>query len=214
MDDPFAPERNRMVQWQIEGRGVRDTRVLQAMREVRRHEFVPEVARALAYRDCPLAIGFGQTISQPYIVGWMSELLELQPGHRVLEVGAGCGYQTAVLARLCAEVFALERLDALTQMARANLERAGAANVQLRTGDGCLGWPEEAPFDAVLVAAASPMIPRALIEQLAPGGRLVIPLGSSEGQVMTRLSKDEQGETTREYLGEVAFVPLIPGEPG
>lgn len=203
-----------MVQWQIEGRGVRDARVLEAMRAVKRHEFVPEVARALAYRDCPLAIGFGQTISQPYIVGWMTELLELQPGHRVLEIGAGCGYQSAVLALLCREVYAIERLDALTQVARANLQRAGAANVHLRTGDGCEGWLEAAPFDAVLVAAASPMIPFALIQQLAPGGRLVIPLGSSEGQVMTRLTKDPQGETSREYLGEVAFVPLIPGAPG
>lgn len=205
--------RLRMVETQIMTRGVRDERVLDAMRSVRRHEFVPEAQVPFAYEDRPLPIGHGQTISQPYIVAWMTELLALTPGATLLEVGAGCGYQTAVAARLCRHVYALERIGELARVARENLRRAGVENATVIEADGNLGHAAFAPFARIVVAAAAPAVPRALIEQLAPGGRLVIPLGSSEGQEMTLVTRAEDGTVDRSYLGSVSFVPLIQ-EPG
>jgi len=204
--------RNRMVEVQIAKRGVKDERVLEAMRRVRRHEFVPPPRRHEAYDDNPLPIGFGQTISQPYIVAWMSELLRLRPEDTVLEVGAGCGYQTAVLARLCRHVYALERIPELCEIARENLRRAGAENVSLVCADGHEGRPEHAPYARILVAAAAQGVPRALMEQLAPQGRLVIPLGSREGQEMTVVRRNPDGSFERDYVGSVAFVPLLGGD--
>lgn len=201
--------RLRMVETQIMTRGVRDERVLDAMRSVRRHEFVPAGQVAHAYEDRPLPIGQGQTISQPYIVAWMTELLQLRPEDALLEIGAGCGYQTAVAARLCKHVYALERIAELAAQARLNLQRAGVENAEVIQADGTLGHAPGAPYARILVAAAAPAVPRALLEQLAPGGRLVIPLGSREGQEMTLVTRDQSGNFQRDYLGSVSFVPLI-----
>lgn len=201
--------RLRMVETQIMTRGVRDERVLDAMRSVRRHEFVPAQQVAHAYEDRPLPIGQGQTISQPYIVAWMTELLQLRPEDTLLEVGAGCGYQTAVAARLCRHVYALERIPTLTAQARLNLQRAGVENATVIEADGNLGHMAHAPYARIIVAAAAPAVPRALLEQLAPGGRLVIPLGSQEGQEMTLVTRDAAGSYERDYLGSVSFVPLV-----
>lgn len=203
--------RMRMVDEQIARKGVLDERVLAAMREVRRHEFVPPPQAVDAYRDTPLPIGFGQTISQPYIVAWMSELLRVRPESPVLEIGAGCGYQTAVLARLCRHVYAMERVPELCEIARANLRRAGVTNFTLVCADGSEGWPEHAPFARILVAAAAQGVPRALLEQLLPQGRLVIPVGSREGQEMTVVRRNPDGSFERDYVGSVSFVPLVAG---
>ncbi|MCL4728813.1 MAG: protein-L-isoaspartate(D-aspartate) O-methyltransferase [Planctomycetes bacterium] len=201
--------RLRMVETPIMSRGVRDERVLDAMRSVRRHEFVPAEQIAHAYEDRPLPIGHGQTISQPYIVAWMTELLQLRPADTLLEIGAGCGYQTAVAARLCARVIALERVPELARQARLNLQRAGVDNAEVIEADGALGHAAGAPYRRILVAAAAPAVPRALLEQLAPQGRLVIPVGSREGQEMTVVTRDAAGNLEREYLGSVSFVPLV-----
>lgn len=201
--------RLRMVDTQIMLRGVRDERVLDAMRSVRRHEFVPADQVEYAYEDRPLPIGHGQTISQPYIVAWMTQLLQLRPEDTLLEVGAGCGYQTAVAARLCRHVFSIERISELADLARLNLQRAGVVNATVITADGALGHAPGAPYARMLVAAAAPAVPRALLEQLAPRGRLVIPLGSREGQEMTLVTRAEDGSLQRDYLGSVAFVPLV-----
>lgn len=201
--------RLRMVETQIMTRGVRDERVLDAMRSVRRHEFVPPEQIAHAYEDRPLPIGHGQTISQPYIVAWMTELLQLRPDDTLLEVGAGCGYQTAVAARLCKNVIALERVAELADQARQNLQRAGVQNAEVIRADGTQGHAAGAPYSRIIVAAAAPAVPRALLEQLAPGGRLVIPLGSREGPEMTLVTRDAAGNFERDYLGSVSFVPLI-----
>lgn len=192
-------------------RGVADERVLAALREIRRHDFVPPTQVDAAYSDNPLPIGLGQTISQPYIVGWMTELLRVRPESQVLEIGAGCGYQTAVLARLCRHVYAMERIPELCEIARANLQRAGVGNFTLVCGDGGEGWPEHAPFARILVAAAAHAVPRALLEQLMPQGRLVIPVGSREGQEMTVVRRNPDGSFERDYVGSVAFVPLVAG---
>lgn len=200
--------REQMVRRQIEARGIRDPRVLKAMRTIRRHEFVPAGKVAHAYEDGPLPIGEGQTISQPYIVAWMTELLEIQPGDDVLEVGCGCGYQTAVLAQLAAHVYAIERVDTLTRTARLNLRRAGVENATVRTGDGLRGWPERAPFFRILAAAAPADVPEELMRELAVGGRMVLPVGARGDQHMLRLTRDASG-VTREDLGLVAFVPMI-----
>jgi protein-L-isoaspartate(D-aspartate) O-methyltransferase len=195
-----------MVSTQIEARGVTDSRVLAAMREVPRHEFVPESMREEAYRDQPLPIGHGQTISQPYVVAVMSELAQLEPGQRVLEVGTGSGYQAAVLAELAAEVYTIEILEPLASAAARTLRRLGCESVRSRHGDGYRGWPEAAPFDAIVVTAAAPRVPPALLEQLRIGGRLVIPVGerSQELEVHTRTP---QGVEVRRVL-PVRFVPM------
>jgi len=191
-------------------RGITDPRVLAVMRRVPRHRFVPPHLRELAYHDRPLPIGYGQTISQPYIVARMTQLLDLHPAHRVLEVGTGCGYQAAVLARLASEVFSIERCPQLADGARERLAEF-APRVWLRTGDGGQGWPEHAPFDRILVTCAPSEVPRALVEQLADPGILVLPVGHPHGvQQLLRLCK-EGGRVTTEYLDPVCFVPMVPG---
>lgn len=206
----FAEDRQRMVARQIAARGVEDHRVLAALRAVRRHRFVPESVRAEAYADWPLPIGFGQTISQPYIVAVMSEALCLRGDERVLEIGTGSGYQTAVLSELANSVFTVERVAELQERALRVLHAEGCANVSARVDDGRRGWPEEAPFDAILVTAAPPRVPPELVAQLAPAGRLVIPVGpQGAGQSLEVLRKDAQGELSEETLFRVRFVPLL-----
>jgi protein-L-isoaspartate(D-aspartate) O-methyltransferase len=203
-----SPERarERMVVEQIEARGVRDPRVLQAMRRVPRHEFVPEGSRSVAYEDRPLGIGAGQTISQPYIVAAMTELARLTPDSRVLEVGTGSGYAAAVLAEVAAEVYTIEIVESLAAQARRDLERTGYGRVHVRHGDGYRGWPEAAPFDAVLVAAAAPRVPEPLVEQLALGGRLVIPVGEWEQELTVHVKTEEGLRVERVF--PVRFVPM------
>jgi protein-L-isoaspartate(D-aspartate) O-methyltransferase len=205
-DDPTAAARAQMVRDQVEARGVRDPRVLAAMRKVPRHELVPESVRDHAYEDRPLPIGESQTISQPYVVAAMTEALELKGDERVLEVGTGSGYQAAVLAELCQQVYSIEIVPALAERARKDLARLGYANVEIRQGDGWRGWPEHAPFDAIVVTAAPAEVPPELIEQLAVGGRLVIPVGRYE-QELVRIRKTPEG-ISREVLFGVRFVPM------
>ncbi len=189
-------------------RGVRDARVLDAMEHIPRHLFVEEALWARAYEDHPLPIGYGQTISQPYMVVRMTELLEVKPGDRVLEVGAGSGYQTAILATLGAQVYAVERIPELAARAHATLEALGITNVLIRAFDGTLGWAEAAPFDGILVAAASPSVPPPYVDQLVIGGRLVMPIGDETYQQLMRLIKGER-EHTIEWHGGCVFVKLI-----
>lgn len=212
-EQEFEQLRLRMVETQIVARGVRDPRVLEAMRQVRRHEFVDGSLARSAYADQPLSIGHGQTISQPYIVAWMSELLALEPGHEVLEVGTGCGYQSAVLAKLCSHVFSIELVPELSRQAAINLQRAGVENVTLRVGDAHAGWPDGGEFERILVAAAAISVPQALTRQLAPGGRMVLPVGTRGVQQMTLVTKDRHGRLETQELGPVAFVPLVPSTP-
>lgn len=202
--------RRSMVERQLAARGIRDPRVLAAMAEVPREAFVPEQLLEFAYEDTPLPIEAGQTISQPYIVAAMAEALELRPTDRVLEVGAGSGYAAAVLSRLAAEVYAIERQEELARLAAERLRRLGYHNVHLKHGDGTLGWPEHAPYDAIVVAAGGPDVPPALLEQLALGGRLVIPIGSTQRlQELVRVRRVSEDRHEREELGSVRFVPLI-----
>jgi len=208
----YAVQREAMVRNQIEARNVRDPRVLAAMRAVPRHCFVPEYETASAYHDSPLPIGQGQTISQPYIVALMSEMLELTGDERVLEIGTGSGYQAAVLARLAAEVITVERFESLAQEARERLQGLGIDNVHVEVGDGSLGWPACAPYDAIIVTAASPEVPPPLEEQLAEGGRLIVPAGPRWTQQLVRVRR-VHGQLKRERTIGVAFVPLI-GEHG
>jgi protein-L-isoaspartate(D-aspartate) O-methyltransferase len=204
-----ADRRARMVETQIAARGVRDSRVLAAMREVPRHLFVDESLRAHAYDDEPLPIGGGssQTVSQPYIVALMTELLDLQPGEKVLEIGTGSGYQSAVLSRLAGKVYSIEIVPELARSAAERLSRLGYKNVTVRAGDGYRGWPEEAPFDGIVVTAAPERLPEPLLAQLAPGGRMVIPVGGffQELKVFTR---DKNGKVTEKDILPVRFVPM------
>ncbi len=202
----FSAARERMVRSQLEARGVRDPRVLAAMRRVPRHELVPAESRAEAYQDRPLEIGHGQTISQPYVVAAMTEALELDGGERVLEVGTGSGYQAAVLAELAAEVYSIEIVAPLAERARADLARLGYGEVQVRTGDGYRGWPEAAPFDAIVVTAAPDHVPEPLLAQLADGGVLVLPVGE-RAQDLVRIRR-RGDEFERETLFGVRFVPM------
>lgn len=185
----FARERERMVEEQLIARGVSDTRVIEVMRRLPRHLFVDEALRDRAYGDHPLPIGEGQTISQPFIVGRMTELLRLSGREKVLEIGTGCGYQAAVLAELAARVCTIERLPRLATRAREVLERLGYRNVWVRAANGTLGWPDEAPFDRILVAAGGPSVPPPLFEQLAEGGRMVMPVGDAVNQVLQVIEK-------------------------
>ena len=204
----FELPRGRMISEQLERRGIRDQRVLRAIAKVPRHVFVEEALVGRAYGDHPLPIGEGQTISQPYMVALMSEALELAGHERVLEIGTGSGYQTAILAELCGKVFTIERLKGLADRAMRRLDELGYYNVLARVGDGSLGWREEAPFDAVVVTAAAPDVPPALLEQLAVKGRLVIPVGDAHTQVLRKCLRDETGVRWTE-LGGCVFVKLI-----
>lgn len=206
--------RIRMVAEQIVARGVRDPLVLAAMRKVPRELFVPAALADFAYEDCALPIEEGQTISQPYVVAWMTAALELQPGDRALEIGTGSGYAAAVLAEIAREVRTVERHRPLAEGARRRLADAGYANVFVRCGDGTLGWAEHAPYDGIVVTAGGPVIPEALLAQLATGGRLVMPVGEEpELQHLVRVRRAAERELRIEELGDVQFVPLV-GEQG
>ena len=207
--DPTEGPRRLMVEDQIRARGVRDPRVLEVMRELPRHRFVAPELRERAYGDFALPSLAGQTISQPYIVARMLELAELEATHRVLEVGTGTGYQTLMLARLAAEVFSVERLASLLEAARERLEELGAGNVRLMAGDGSLGWPEFAPYDRVLVAAAAPRVPGALRDQLGERGLLVIPVGGQQFQHLETWRRLPGDRWERRRYGECRFVPLV-----
>ncbi len=205
-DDVFAAARRLMVRTQLVARDIADTSVLQTMAEIPRHEFVPPNLKDMAYQDRPLPIGEGQTISQPYIVAYMTQALDLQAGDKVLEIGTGSGYQAAVLARLVEHVYTIEIIPSLGDSARQLLQRQGHDNVTVRVGDGYVGWPSEAPFDAIMVTAAPDHVPPALVDQLAEGGRLVLPVGDHY-QELLRLTKRE-GEIHTESLLPVRFVPM------
>jgi protein-L-isoaspartate(D-aspartate) O-methyltransferase len=201
-------ERERMVKEQIIARGVEDKRVLDAMMRVPRHFFVDEVYQHQAYNDYPLSLGHGQTISQPYMVAVMTELLELKPKDTVLEIGTGSGYQAAILASLCKMVYTIERITTLKERAREKLEKLGFANIAYMTGDGSIGWPQYAPYDGIIVTAGAPEVPNALIEQLAEKGRLVVPVGSEFFQTLNIVTK-QRGRIFRKELFECTFVPLL-----
>jgi len=197
-----------MVDEQLAARGIRDRRVLSAMATTPRHVFVDEALRERAYDDHPLPIGYGQTISHPYMVALMTEALELQGTERVLEIGSGSGYQTAILAKICANVFSIERIAALATRARRVLDHLSLYNVALRVGDGTIGWNAEAPFDAIIVTAGTPQVPRPLLSQLRAGGKLVVPIGEEDSQALLRLRVDAAG-VTEEYIGDCRFVKLL-----
>lgn len=201
-----------MVKYQIKDRGVKDERVLEKMLSVPRHLFLPEEDRPYAYRDCPIRIGSGQTISQPYIVALMTELLEVAPDHHVLDVGTGSGYQAAILGELAGEVHSIERHAELAKGAQKNLEELGYTNVHVHVGDGTLGYPPDAPYDRILVAASAPKIPEPLLSQLAEDGRLVIPVGSRFSQHLEVWNR-KGDKYKKTYSIPVVFVPLI-GEAG
>ena len=205
-EDP-ARARDRMVRDQIEARGVTDTRTLAALGKVERHRFVPPEAAALAYADHPLDIGDGQTISQPYIVAVMTEAIRLRGGEKVLEIGTGSGYQSAVLAEMGAQVYTMEIVPALARRARATLRQLGYVSVEVREGNGWAGWPEEAPFDAIVVTAAPPTVPEALKSQLRDGGRLVIPVGDDVQELLLLTRHGARFEERRLLM--VRFVPLV-----
>lgn len=210
--EDWSTLRQRMIQEQVVDRGVRDSATIAAMGQVPRHEFVPSQVRRLAYEDTPLPIGQDQTISQPYIVALMTELVRPMPGDRVLEVGTGSGYQAAVLAAAGCRVWSIEIFAALADEARARLRRLGYRDVVVRHGDGYAGWPEEAPFDAVVVTAGADAVPPALIEQLSPRGRLAMPVGDPHtDQRLVLLEKDSLGRVSTRYLVPVRFVPLLRG---
>ena len=211
-DDFYQTERERMVSEQLASRNIRDHRVLSTMRTVPREQFVPPEHRHLAYADGPLPIGQGQTISQPYIVALMTQLLELQGDEVVLEIGTGSGYQAAVLARLASSVHTIERHASLAHSAARALSQLGLENVQVHIGDGTQGLPELAFFEAIIVTAAAPEVPQPLLDQLAEGGRLVIPVGGRRGQYLQRWRRHAD-EFKSELLEPVAFVPLL-GEHG
>jgi len=213
-------ERRRMVAEQIQARQIRDPNVLRAMRTVPRHAFVPPSQRREAYEDYPLAIGRGQTISQPYVVAFMTEALRLRPNCRVLEIGTGSGYQAAVCAEIAQQVYTIEIVPELAERARKVLKELGYHNVFVRTGDGFFGWPQKGPFDAIIGTAAAGRIPEPLLEQLRPGGRMILPVGGRYGlQYLTLVTKDEQGKITKSDVMPVRFVPMTgqiekkPGKP-
>lgn len=200
-----------MVDHQLRDRGIRDERVLAAFGEVPREAFVGDDHVRSAYDDRPLDIGLGQTISQPWVLALMLEALELQSTDRLLEVGVGSGYAIALASRLASACYGIERLPTLADAARERLSRLGFADIHVRTGDGTQGWPEEAPFEAILVSAGGRDVPAALVTQLAPGGRMVIPVGGEHDQDLLLITRDASGEVSRRSLGPVRFVPLIAG---
>lgn len=207
--EPFAAERFAMVERQLRQRGIHDERLLAAMYKVPRHEFVNRQSWSEAYADHPVAIGEQQTTSQPYMIAAMIQAAAVRPEDRALEIGAGSGYQTALLAELASQVFAVERYPSLTEAAAQTLARLGYRNVKIVAGDGSLGLPEAAPFDVIIVSAAAPRVPPALQEQLAPGGRLVIPVGDAQQQAVQLVRRDHDGNITTQTLEGCRFVPLI-----
>jgi protein-L-isoaspartate(D-aspartate) O-methyltransferase len=203
----FASQRQQMVEQQLKPRGIKDERVLAAMAKVPREEFVPAYQRSDAYQDGPLPIGYDQTISQPYIVAFMTEQLRLKPSDRLLEIGSGSGYQAAVLAELVAEVYTIEIIEPLAKTAQATLHRLGYKNVHLKVGDGYQGWPEEAPFDAIIVTCAPENVPQPLADQLKDGGRMVIPVGERFAQQLYLL-ENKNGQLKQSATLPVRFVPM------
>jgi protein-L-isoaspartate(D-aspartate) O-methyltransferase len=199
-----------MVRDDMAARGIRDEAVLRAMRDTPRHLFTPERYRAQAYEDHPLPIGYGQTISQPYIVAYMSERLDVRREHRVLEIGTGSGYQAAILGQLAGEVYTIEIVPELAMSAAETLRRLGYRNVTVREGDGYAGWPEKAPFDRIILTACPPELPQTLVDQLKPGGRLIGPVGATVmNQNIVIVDKDAQGATTVRTVLPVRFVPMV-----
>jgi protein-L-isoaspartate(D-aspartate) O-methyltransferase len=204
----FASMRKEMVKWQLEGRDIQAPKVLNAMASVPRHRFVPEDLKALAYNDRPLPIGHGQTISQPYIVAFMSQVLDVQSGQKILEIGTGSGYQAAVLAEMGASVFSIEIVPELGKKAIETLKELGYDNIQVKIGDGYQGWTEHAPFDAVIVTCAPTSVPGPLKEQLAEGGKMVIPVGQKYYQQLVLLTKNN-GNIKQQSILDVRFVPMV-----
>jgi protein-L-isoaspartate(D-aspartate) O-methyltransferase len=204
----FAAQRQRMVERQLKARDIKDERVLAAMAKVPREKFVPADERGEAYEDGPLPIGHGQTISQPYIVAFMTEQLRPKPSDRVLEIGSGSGYQAAILAELVADVYTIEIVEPLAKTAEATLQRLGYRNVHLKIGDGYRGWPEEAPFDAIIVTCAPDKVPQPLVDQLKDGGRMVIPVGERFAQQLYLLEK-KNGQLKESVTLPVRFVPMV-----
>jgi protein-L-isoaspartate(D-aspartate) O-methyltransferase len=217
-EDPYTKERARMVQEieaeaeytsRLTGKGSFDARVMAVMNTVARHKFVPSDTESLAYLNQPLNIGFGQTISPPYIVALMTDLLALRKDDIVLEVGTGCGYQTAILSELAKQVYTVEVIGDLSEQARQRLSTMGRKNIEFRVADGYHGWSQHAPFDAIMVTAAADTIPKPLVDQLKPGGRMAIPVGTAySGQTLTLVQKDKAGSITKKRVLPVAFVPL------
>jgi len=204
----FAAQRQRMVEQQLKPRGIKDERVLAAMGKVPREEFVPVETRVDAYHDGPLPIGYNQTISQPYIVAFMTEQLRLKPSDRVLEIGSGSGYQAAILAELVSNVYTIEIVEPLAKSASSTIQRLGYKNVLIRAGDGYKGWPDEAPFDAVIVTCAPEKVPQPLVDQLKEGGRMVIPVGERFAQQLYLLEK-QSGQLKESATLPVRFVPML-----
>lgn len=207
-DKKIAKLQRAMVEDQLKIRGIADERVLAAMEKVPRHLFLPAELQPHAYEDCPLPIGEGQTISQPYIVALMTELLQVEPGDKVLEVGTGSGYQAAILTEIGAEVYTIEYIESLMEKAKERTEKAGYAGIHFLAGDGTIGWPEHAPYNGIVVTAGAPQIPQPLVDQLAEGGRLVLPIGGRFSQILVRITKVGGELRTEESCGCV-FVPLL-----
>jgi len=209
--DPYVADRERMVHEQIESRGIRGAELLRVLRATPRHLFVPMASRSMAYNDHPVPIGYEATISQPYIVALMTDLLAPRKTDRVLEIGTGSGYQAAVLSQLAQQVYTIEIVPELAKSAQRILSDLGYRNVTVRQGDGYKGWPEQAPFDGIMVTAAPPAVPQALIDQLANGGRLVAPVGRGWSQELVLIEKDANGRIRRRSAGGVVFVPMRSG---
>ena len=211
-ESEFARDRDRMVSEQLVDRGIKDRRVIKAMQKVERHRFVPEEYRSVAYGDHPLPIGYEQTISQPYVVAFMTEVLQLKPTDRVLEIGTGSGYQAAILAEICDSVFTIEIVPELAHRAKNLLEQLGYKNIQVKHGDGYQGWPEKAPFDAIIVTCSPTKIPQPLKSQLKEGGRMIIPVGYPEtGQELYLIRKENERLIEKAVL-PVRFVPMVNSE--
>ena len=209
-DPNFDRLRKLMIKNQLQSRGIRDDAVLEVMRSVERHNFVPENYRDRAYSDGPLPIGHGQTISQPYIVAFMTEQLQVSSQHKVLEIGTGSGYQAAILGELAKHVFTIEIIPELAEGAKNILNHLSYKNITVRAGDGYKGWPEEAPFERIMVTAAPTEVPQTLVDQLAPGGRMILPVGAQFlVQYLWVIEKDDQGTVTKEKILPVRFVPMV-----
>ncbi len=207
-DDPYRTKREIMVEKQIVARGIKDKKVINALLKVPRHKFVPEEYKHLAYEDGPLPIGYDQTISQPYIVAYMTEVLELNENNKILEIGTGSGYQAAILAEICKEVYTIEIVPELAERAKKIIDELGYKNIFIKIGDGYKGWPEKAPFDAIIVTCSPTNIPKPLVEQLSENGRMIIPVGEWYNQQLLLLRK-KNGKKIKENLLPVRFVPMV-----